>query len=192
MSKKESEKVETAGKAEPSESAASAQSAAPAAAAPAPDYYDQLLRLKAEFENFRRRTDREKPELVRFGRGEVLAKLLPLYDVLSQAHEEVQRAGDAESMKPLARGMEMIFKEFEKLFASEGLTPIEAQGKPYDHSLHDVMGTVDRADIAEGTVLEVLQPGFMLDGKVLRHAKVRVSRKPAPAGEVKDDVLPPA
>ena len=147
------------------------------------DYFQQLLRLKADFENFRKRTDKEKPELIRFGRNEVLAKLLPLYDVMEQAHQEVQRRhatdGGDETVKSLAKGLELIFKEFDKLFASEGVTPIEAEGKRYDPAFHDVMGAVERADVEDGTVLDVLQPGFLLDGKVLRHAKVRISKKPA-------------
>lgn len=169
---------------------AAAPVAQPAPEAGAPDYYEQLLRLKAEFENFRKRVDREKPELVRYGREQILTKLLPLYDVLAQAHEEIARqnatAAGSEGLKSLAKGMELIFKEFEKLFASEGMKPFEASGKPYDHAWHDVVGTVERADLPEGTVVDVLQPGFTLDGKVLRHAKVRISRKPATA-EAKSD-----
>lgn len=165
--------------------AAPAEPPAVAAAEPGVDYYDQLLRLKAEFENFRKRTDRERPELVRFGRAEVLARLLPLCDVLLQAHEQVQRRqGQAEeSLSALAKGMELIFKEFEKLLESEGVRRMEAQGKPFDHDRHDVMGAEERADLAEGTVVEVLQAGYLLDGKVLRHAKVRIARKPAPPPE---------
>ena len=164
-------------------------------------YFDQLLRLKADFENFRKRVDREKPEMIRYGRSEILMKLLPLFDVLAQAHEEVLRQhaagggteGVPEGLKSLAKGMELIFKEFEKLFDSEGIRPIEAQGKPYNHEWHDVVGTVERADLEEGTVVEVLQPGFTMDGKVLRHAKVRISRKAAaPGGGPKENVPDPA
>jgi molecular chaperone GrpE len=157
----------------------------------AQSYFDQLLRLKAEFENYRRRVDREKPELIRYGRSEILARVLPLYDVLEAAHEEIlkgQAAGGAAPkslsahLESVAKGMELIFKEFEKLFDSVGIKPMEAEGKPYDHEWHDVMGTVERSDLEEGTVVEVLQSGYLLDGKVLRHAKVRISKKPPAAG----------
>src|SRR5581483_3468495 len=67
-----------------------------------PNYYDQLLRLKADFENFRKRSDREKPELIRFGRAAVVAKLLPVYDLLQKVHEQIV-AEHSES--PLATGM---------------------------------------------------------------------------------------
>jgi len=143
-------------------------------------YFDQLLRLKAEFENFRKRVDRDKPELVRLGKSEILLKLLPLYDVLKAAHEGIARQG-GDAAGPLAHGMELIFKEFGKFFASEGVTVMESFGKPYDPREHDVVGTVDRPDLEEGTVVEVLQAGFLMDGRVLRHAKVRISKKPAQA-----------
>lgn len=141
----------------------------------APDYYDQLLRLKAEFENFRKRTDREKPEYHRLGKAEVLFKLLPLYDLLQRAHEQIQ---STHAETELAKGMDGIFKEFEKIFREEGVRPMEPLGKPYDPLAHEVIGTADTPDAEEGTVVEVYQNGFMLEDKVLRTAKVRIARKP--------------
>ncbi|HAM36962.1 MAG TPA: nucleotide exchange factor GrpE [Elusimicrobia bacterium] len=142
---------------------------------PAPDYLDQLLRLKAEFENFRKRVDREKPEFFKLGKVEVLAKLLPLYDLMQRAHHEVQ---SAHNDTPLAKGMEGIFKEFEKLFKEEGVVVMEPAGKPFDALRHEVFGTVDRDDCEEGCVVDVLQNGFLLQDRVLRTAKVRIARKP--------------
>lgn len=141
---------------------------------PGPDYYGQLLRLKAEFENYRKRVDREKPEWTRYGRAEVLAKLLPLHDVLRHAHEEV-RSGHADS--PLAKGMEAIFKEFEKIFKDEGVTMLEPVGKPFDPHYHEALGFVDKPGVEEGAVADVLQVGFLLGEKVLRAAKVRLQKK---------------
>ena len=139
-----------------------------------PDYFDQLLRLKAEFENFRKRTDREKPEFFKMGRAEVVAKLLPIYDVLRQAHQDVIAShNDA----PLAKGMEGIFKEFEKLFKEEGVTVMDPIGKPYDALKHEVLGTAPESEEPEGTVVDVLQTGFMLEDKVLRTAKVRIAKQ---------------
>ncbi len=87
------------------EAASAAQSSAPAPVEP--DYYSQLLRLKAEFENYRKRVDREKPEWFKQGRAEVAAKLLPLYDLVRHAHEDV-KSGHADT--PLAKGMDAIFQ----------------------------------------------------------------------------------
>ena len=168
-----------------------AEAAAPAAPAPevraererleaeAKGLLDQLLRLKAEFENFRRRTDREKAELVRWGKAELLGRLLPLYDLLLTAHGHLQEyQGDAKS-RSLADGMEMIFKEFSRLFESEGVRPIESAGQAYSPDRHEVLGAVETADAPEGAVVEELQRGYMLGDKVLRPAKVRIARPPA-------------
>lgn len=153
----------------------SAADAAAAAAPPAePDYYSQLLRLKAEFENYRKRVDREKPEWFKLGRAEVTAKLLPLYDLVRHAHEEV-KAGHADT--PLAKGMEAIFKEYDKLFKEEGVTELNPLGKPFDPHYHEAFGFVDKPGFEEGGVADVLQTGFLLGEKVLRTAKVRIQKK---------------
>ncbi|MDD5657511.1 MAG: nucleotide exchange factor GrpE [Elusimicrobia bacterium] len=167
------------GSAKPEAGAPCAPEPAPSAPIPAsvaaPDYLDQLMRLKAEFENYRKRVDRERPEYIRLGRGEVLGKLLPLYDVLRKVHQDVQASHND---TPLAKGMEGIFKEFEKLFREEGVTPMEPLGKPFDALKHEAFGTADRDDCAEGTVVDVLQNGFLLQNRVLRTAKVRIARRP--------------
>jgi molecular chaperone GrpE len=156
------------------ESKAPAASAPAAESAPAPDYYDQLLRLKAEFENYRKRTDREKPEWLKLGRAEVLAKLLPLYDVLQHAHAEV-KAGHADT--PLAQGLGAIFREFDKLFREEGVSQLDPLGKDFDPHYHEALGFVDKPGYDEGSVADVLQAGFLLGDKVLRTAKVRLQKK---------------
>lgn len=154
---------------------AKAQAEAPQAEpekAPEPNYYDQLLRLKAEFENYRKRVDREKPEFYRLGKAELLLKLLPIYDVLKLAHDHLKSRTDE-----AAKGMDAIFKEFEKLFKEEGVRVMDPVGKPFDALQHEVLGTVEKEGAEDGTVVDVIQPGFMLGDKVLRSAKVRIARK---------------
>jgi len=157
------------------EAAAEAASPAESPAAPStePDYYGQLLRLKAEFENYRKRVDREKPEWFKQGRAEVTAKLLPLYDLVRHAHEEV-RTGHADT--PLAKGMEAIFREYDKLFKEEGVTEVNPLGKAFDPHYHEAFGFVDKPGFEEGSVADVLQSGFLLGDKVLRTAKVRLQK----------------
>ena len=142
-------------------------------AEPAPDYFGQLLRLKAEFENYRKRVDREKPEWLTLGRAGTLMKLLPLYDLLRHAHAEV-KAGHSDT--PLAKGMEAIFKEFEKIFKEEGVSELDPSGKPFDPHYHEAFGFADVPGTEEGAVAETLQPGFLLGEKVLRTAKVRLQK----------------
>ncbi len=141
--------------------------------APEPDYYNQLLRLKAEFENYRKRVDREKPEWHKLGAAGVLSKLLPLYDLLRHAHQDV-KAGHADT--PLAKGMEAIFREYEKLFKEEGVTQMDPLGKAFDPHYHEAFGFVHKTGFDEGAVADVLQAGFLLGDKVLRTAKVRLQK----------------
>lgn len=148
--------------------------AAAAAEARAKEYYEQLLRLKADFENYRKRVDREKPEYVKLGKAEVLLKLLPIYDMLQLAHTQIQAS---HSQSELAKGMEGIFKEFEKIFSQEGVKPMDPAGKPYNAGEHEVLGTVKKDGVEDGVVVDVLQNGFTLNDKVLRTAKVRIAKK---------------
>jgi molecular chaperone GrpE len=138
-----------------------------------PDYFNQLLRLKAEFENYRKRVDREKPDWYKLGAAGVLAKLLPLYDLLRHAHDDVKK-GHADT--PLAKGMEAIFREYDKLFKEEGVTQMDPLGKPFDPHYHEAFGFVDKPGVEEGAVADVLQTGFLLGDKVLRTAKVRLQK----------------
>lgn len=153
----------------------------PSEAAAQPDYYAQLLRLKAEFENYRKRIDRERPEYVKMGEARLWDRLLPVYDVLLQAHEQVLRrknAGAGEA-KEIVDGLELVFKEFTRIFESEGIKPIETVGKAYDAEYHEALGVVETADHPDGTVVEELQRGYLWQGKVLRAAKVRIARAKA-------------
>ncbi len=141
------------------------------------DFYDQLLRLKAEFENFRKRMDRDRPGLIQYGKEELLIKMLPLYDVLLAAHEQVAAYGEGESTKDLVKGLELIFSEFTKLFQLEGIQVLFPMGKPYNYEEHEVVGHVETDEHPEGTVVEEVQRGYRLSTRILRHAKVRVAKK---------------
>lgn len=151
------------------------------------EYYDQLLRLKADFENYRKRIEKEKPELIRWGKAELLAKLLPLYDVLLQAHLHISKVQESpEGLAPaqageLMKGLEMIFKEFSKTFEGEGIRPMETAGKPYDPMSAEIMGIVETGEEEDGLVVDELQKGFYYGDKVLRPARVRIGRKKAEA-----------
>lgn len=149
-----------------------------AAEAKGAEYYDQLLRLKAEFENFRKRTDREKSEWAARGRAAVLGKLLPIYDALKQA-----KAG---SSPQLSGGLELVLKEIEKLLASEGVSAMETVGKPYHHDEHEVLGVVETSEFPDGTVVEEIQKGFVLNGAVLRPARVRIAKEKKDAEDHRD------
>jgi len=146
----------------------------PETSAAEPDYYEQLLRLKAEFENYRKRVEREKPELVAYGAESVICSFLPLYDAMLKAQQQVKKDASEKSLKD---GLDMVFKEMTRVFEANGVKPIEAVGKPFSHEEHDVLTTLP-CDCAEkdGLVTEEVQKGFKINDKILRHAKVCVGR----------------
>lgn len=157
----------------------------------AEDYYNQLLRLQADFENYRKRVEKEKPELIKWGKAEILAKLLPLYDLLLAAHNHVNSAKDGGNSDDVLKGLEMIFKEFSKVFEAEGLRPMEPVGKPYDPMASEILGVVEGTDENDGLVTEELQKGFYYGEKILRPARVKIAKKKAvPAPEPQPEEKP--
>ncbi|OGR63257.1 MAG: nucleotide exchange factor GrpE [Elusimicrobia bacterium GWB2_63_22] len=152
----------------------------------AEDYYGQLLRLQADFENYRKRVEKEKPELIKYGKADILIRLLPLYDLLLSAHNHINSARDGGGSDDVLKGLEMIFKEFSKVFEAEGLRPMEPVGKPYDPMASEILGVVEGTDENDGLVTEELQKGFYYGEKILRPARVKIARKkaePAPQPE---------
>jgi len=154
----------------------------------AEDYYSQLLRLQADFENYRKRVEKERPGLINYGKAEILMKLLPLYDLLLAAHTHINNAKDGAGSGDVLKGLEMIFKEFSKVFEAEGIRPVETVGKPYDPMASEILGVVDGTDENDGLVVEELQKGFHYGDKILRPARVKIAKKkpvPEPPAEEK-------
>jgi molecular chaperone GrpE len=143
----------------------------------AEDYYSQLLRLQADFENYRKRVEKERPGLINYGKAEILMKLLPLYDLLLAAHTHINNAKDGGGSDDVLKGLEMIFREFSKVFEAEGIRPMEPVGKPYDPMASEILGVVDGTDANDGLVVEELQKGFHYGDKILRPARVKIARK---------------
>src|SRR3989344_8988855 len=129
------------------------------------EYYDQLLRLKAEFENFRKRVEREKSESRAWGKQDVLLELISLVDVFEQAMAQVQNAKD---LKHVVQGVEMLHKSFTQFLKEEGLEPMDLVGKPLDpHRAEAIEQEEVEADRA-GQVLAELQKGHLFQWRVLR------------------------
>lgn len=149
------------------------------------EYYDQLLRLKAEFENYRKRVEKEKPELIKWGKAEVFLELLPLYDLLVKAHSHIKNVETGEEklnkkeVKEIIAGLEMIFKQFSKVFKSEGIREIEVLGKEYDPMACEVLGVVEGDAGDDGKVVEELEKGYYFEDKILRTCKVKIAKKKA-------------
>jgi len=131
---------------------------------------ETLQRLQAEFENFRKRTEKEKAEFVKYAKAELMQKLLPTIDTFKIALKSTK------DNEKFVKGMEMVYAQFVSTLQSEGLKPIEAAGKKFNPYLHEVM-LKEKSDKDDGVVLEELQKGYMLNDKVLRHSKVKISEK---------------
>ena len=131
---------------------------------------ETLQRLQAEFENYKKQIDKEKAEFVKYAKAELIYKILPLLDTFEIA---LKNTSDKEKF---VKGMEIVYAQLFSTLESEGLKPIEALGKKFNPYFHEVM-LKQRSDKEDGIILEELQKGYMLNGKVLRHNKVKVSEK---------------
>jgi molecular chaperone GrpE len=136
---------------------------------------DALLRSRADFDNFRRRSQKEREDNAVRVREEVYAKLLPVLDNFERAMSSSQQATDLESIRT---GIAMIATQLQSALQSDGLEKIDSEGQPFDPNIHDAVSTVERADIPENTVVEVFASGYMLRGKCVRPAMVVVSKAP--------------
>lgn len=143
-------------------------------------YYDQLVRLSADFENYRKRTEREKASFLAYGKKQFAEKLLPAYEVLLRQREELAKKQDNEectaSLKAVKDGLNMVFTELEKAFKAEGIEHMDVLDKPYDPATQEVVAMIPSSEAQDGMVLQEVQMGFTMDGKVLRPARVIVGQ----------------
>ncbi|WP_340818936.1 nucleotide exchange factor GrpE [Methanolobus sp. WCC4] len=136
---------------------------------------DKLLRLTAEFDNFRKRSSREKEEYRKFAVEQIIMDLLEVYDNFERAIDSAKQTDDISSV---ITGVEMVFKQFTGILEKEGLQRIECVGNEFDPYLHEAMMHVEHPDHDENTVIDVCKPGYYLHTKVIRPAMVTVSKKP--------------
>ena len=134
---------------------------------------DRVMRQMAEFENFRKRTDKEKAQMFEQGQGNVLEKLLPVIDNFERGLAAVP---EEEKDGAFADGMNKIYKQLMKQMEDLGVTPIEAVGKEFDPNLHNAVMQVESAEYESGMVAQELQKGYMFHDTVLRHSMVAVSQ----------------
>jgi len=133
---------------------------------------DRLLRTMADFENFRRRADRDRSEFIQYSAMETVRDLLPILD-------DFRRAMQAETAdRDYAKGVELIYQRLSDTLRKLGLEPIEAAGKPFDPNVHQAVDRVESEELPDQTVLEEYQSGYNFKGKLLRPAMVKVAVKP--------------
>ncbi|MBO4597770.1 MAG: nucleotide exchange factor GrpE [Bacteroidaceae bacterium] len=135
---------------------------------------NQMLYKQAEFENFRKRTIKEKAELIDTAGGRVLKNFLPVMDDMERAMANMEKAEDVAAVK---EGVELIIDKFVKALASEGVAKMEVVGKDFDADLHEAVAMVPgMGEDNKNKVIDCVQTGYMIKDKVLRHAKVAVGQ----------------
>src|SRR5437867_10119357 len=137
--------------------------------------YDRLLRKQAEFENYKKRMDREKSEFMQFASSELMKELLNALDSFDLAIKNA--AAESPGGENALLGFELIYKQLQDTLARFGLKPIEAKGKKFDPNFHQAVSTQAANEIEENTVIEELRKGYVLHGRLLRPAMVSVAVK---------------
>ncbi len=146
----------------------------------AESYKDQLLRRAAEFENYKRRTAADESFLIRSANEGLILSLLPILDDLRRS---LKQGSVSNPEDPFFKGVEMIASKFTRLLEQHGLVPFDSIGKPFDVEYHDALLQIPSETAPAHTVIEEVERGYMLNGRVLRHAKVVVSSGSAKAEE---------
>ncbi|MDD5085770.1 MAG: nucleotide exchange factor GrpE [Candidatus Omnitrophica bacterium] len=146
---------------------------------------DAFLRKAADLDNMRKRLVREKEEFVKFANERLMKDLLPVIDNLERA---LLAAGHTEgdNAHPIISGVDLVRKQFINYLKDHGLTKIDAVGKPFDPSLHEAVSQRESKDCPDQTVLEEIEGGYLLHGRLLRPAKVIISKKPASQDQTRD------
>lgn len=143
------------------------------------DQHDEMLRIRAEMQNMRRRNEQEVEKARKFGQERFVSELLTVIDNLERALDAVPDKDDA-NVQPLYQGVELTLKGFLDVLARFNVEQIDPEGEPFDPQFHEALTTQESTDVEPNTVLHVMQKGYSLNGRVIRPARVVVSRGPAP------------
>ena len=133
-------------------------------------YKDKLQRIHADFENFKKRSIKEKQEFVKFANEGLILKVL-------EAYEDLERALEVKEDKNLREGVELIYKKLTKILEDEGVEPIETKNQKFDPYKHEALMTEDNDDYENNEIIQDLQKGYTLNSKVIRYSKVKVCKK---------------
>ena len=143
-------------------------------ASKADECLDKMLRVQADFENRKKRQDKEKLDFLKFANEGLITELLRVMDDFERAIDSAKNTNDA---KVLLQGIEMVRRDFEDILKDSGLKVIDPKGQPFDPEKHEAIEHIEDDTHPANTVLEVMRKGYELNGKVLRPASVKVSNK---------------
>ena len=139
------------------------------------DCQDKLLRAQADFDNLRKRLEKERVVFLKYANEGILLELLNVLDDLERTINLAE--GKHEDLNAFLKGVEMILAHLYDLLKQHGIKPIEAEGKVFDPHYHEALMQVENKDLPEHTIVEVLQKGYLMHERVIRTAKVKVSKK---------------
>ncbi len=144
---------------------------------------DTLLRKIAEFENYKKRTDSEISNYIKYASEKIIKELLPVYDDITRSKESIEK-GETKDFETLKTGFISISDKFKTIMEKEGLKEIDVAGKPFDVETCDALMQIPNPDVEPNTVLEVVEKGYYLKDKIIKHSKVLVSAEvPEPGKE---------
>ena len=148
------------------------------------DYLARLKYVQADFENLKKRTERQLAEVREYCIEPLVIKLLEVVDELELA---VKAGCNSESAENMTQGVEMTLKKLEKLLRNEGVSPIVCVGKPFDPSKHNAVAKIEREDVEDCIVIEEVRKGYVMREKVIRPSIVKISVKPSPKSQEEED-----
>jgi molecular chaperone GrpE len=146
-------------------------------AAKADEHWERLLRSTADFENFKKRANREKQDAIKYANESLLQKLIPILDNFEMAQSAAQNA-QTNAAQSLQTGVNMIFQQLKNALCEAGLEEIDAAGKPFDPNIHEAVSQQETTEQPEGQVVQQLRKGYKLRERLLRPAGVVVAKKP--------------
>ena len=136
---------------------------------------EQLMRTIAEFQNFRKRVQQEKAQLQQYAIETLVLDLIPVLDNFERTNAAMKKGAGIEALQA---GLDAVERQLRKVLEDRNLTRVPSKGSPFDPELHEAVVTEDSLWFPDGTVLEELEPGYRLRERVIRPARVKVSRKP--------------
>jgi molecular chaperone GrpE len=145
---------------------------------------DLLMRRSADFENFKKRSENEQMNLLKFAAEPFIIKILGVYDDLSRALDHM---GEEKNIESIDKGLRLIFDKFSKVLEEQGVKRIESKGKQFDFNYHEALMQQPSNDVPPHTILDEVEPGYVYKDKVIRHAKVIVSQQAVAEDDKQDE-----
>ena len=171
--KKDKEQEQETAKEEPAAPASRPAGLGPAEEAKAKEERDQLLRLKADFENTKKRLEKDKLEAIKFANERLLVEILPIVDNLDRAMASLSEGHDPEKVK---EGLKIAQEELHEVLEQHGVQIVKSVGAEFDPKFHEAVGVVQAPGTKDGTIMEEIQRGYLLNGRLLRPSRVRITQ----------------